>query len=72
MMRGRCLVTSVEPATSPSGRRACCCSVAKTSRYSLLALEPRKFRADARPRDAANFLEGKPAGDGDGSGGGIE
>jgi hypothetical protein len=37
---------------------ACCCSVAKTSRYSLLALEPIKFRADARPRDAANFLEG--------------
>ena len=37
---------------------ACCCPVAKTSRYSLLALEPRNFRADARPSDAANFLEG--------------
>lgn len=49
MMRGRCLVTSVEPATSPSGRRACCCPVAKTNRLWLPALSEKLPALPLRP-----------------------
>jgi hypothetical protein len=48
---------------------ACCCSVAKTSRFWLLALSKRLSAFSLRPEECGEVaLEGKQVGDGDGDG----